>query len=518
MIKNKIKGFYAYSSSPEGVGESIERAVNKTNRNSATVNYATWRETNVNGQFIINRILDRITQCKVFAADISILNFNVTYEIGYAIGKGKNILLTMNEEYFMEREEFSKLGLFDTIGYTKYSNSSDLATILQDINNMLPLYSYKLDINRKMPVFMMGSLYNSDSMSRLQSCVKKARLFYRSFDPNEQMRISCDEAIRQVAQSVGLIIPLLPPSSTDSKLHNLRGAFFAGLGASMGKVVLLLQSGDAPIPLDYRDLVAMYKFPHQIDGYVHRFAIDVQNKLSNNRQNSRISSNQFLQELDLGASTAENEFSGLKEYYLKTDEYRRALRGEGRLVKGRKGAGKSAVFYMVRNAIRSERKKIVLDLKPEGYQLLSFKERVLKMLDKGTLEHTITAFWEYVLLIEVCVKIIRQEGKYYEYDHEVSDIYHKMCDRYKKDSFISEGDFAERLLKLTKNLEENYSGLGKSGNGVYLSSAEITGIIYRHTAFSISISYLLNIHPCRQRVADLLRNKGRRAATPCRQR
>ena len=38
------------------------------------------------------------------------------------------------------------------------------------------------------------------------------------------------------------------------------------------------------------------------------------------------------------------------------------------------------------------------------------------------------------------------------------------------------------------------------------------------TAFSISISYLLNIHPCRQRVADQLRNKGRRAATPCRQR
>ena len=32
------------------------------------------------------------------------------------------------------------------------------------------------------------------------------------------------------------------------------------------------------------------------------------------------------------------------------------------------------------------------------------------------------------------------------------------------------------------------------------------------------LSYLLNVHPCRQRVADLLRNKGRRAATPCRQR
>ncbi len=480
MSITKIKGFYAYSSSPEGLGESIERAVKNINRNSAVTNYITWRETNISGQFVINRILDKIRSCRVFVADISVLNFNVTYELGYAIGKRRNILLTINKEYFKERDEFSKLGLFDTIGYNTYTNSSELAAILEDGKNVLPLYSYKLDINRKTPVFMLGALYNSDSMSRLQSCAKKARLFYRSFDPNEQMRISCDEAIRHVDQSIGLIVPLLPPSSADSKLHNLRCAFFAGLGAAMDKVVLLLQSGDAPIPLDYRDLVKIYKFPHQIDQHVHVFAVDVHNKLSGYQKSIKTSDKQFLHELDLGASAAENEISVLKEYYLKTDEYRRALRGEGRLVKGRKGTGKSAVFFMVRNAIRSERNKIVLDLKPEGYQLLSFKERVLKMLDRGTLEHTVTAFWEYVLLIEVCVKIIREERKYHEYDYKITKTYDEMYNRYSKDVFISEGDFAERLLKLTKNLEVNYSGLGKSGIDVTLNSAEITGIIYRH--------------------------------------
>ena len=37
------------------------------------------------------------------------------------------------------------------------------------------------------------------------------------------------------------------------------------------------------------------------------------------------------------------------------------------------------------------------------------------------------------------------------------------------------------------------------------------------TAFSISISYSLNAHPCRQRVADLLHIKVCRTATLCRQ-
>ncbi len=482
MSIKKEKGFFAYPSSPNILGDCIERSVKNVNRNSALVNYKTWKESNVNGQFIIHEIMRQIKESDIFAADISVLNFNVIYEIGYAIGLRKKILLTLNPEYFIEQDEFNKLGLLDTIGYVEYANSAELLKYLEDVDNLSPLYSLTIETetNRGSPVYMLGALYNSDAISRLKSNVKKARLFYRSFDPNEQMRISCDEAIRQVSQSIGIIIPLLPPQNLDSKLHNLRAAFIAGLGAAMNKIVLLIQSGDAPIPLDYRDLVKTYKFPDQIDAHIHKFAVDVQNKLYKDRNQWFANSKSFLQELDLGASAAENELTNLRSYYLKTSEFNRVLRGEGRLVKGRKGTGKSAIFFMVRNAIYAQRKKVVLDLKPEGYQLLNFKRQVLNMLDRGTLEHTVTAFWEYVLLMEVCAGIVKYDRKYHEYDHKISEAYLDIYNRYKQDTLLFEGDFAERLLKLTQSLENKYLELGKEGCNISLNNAEITELIYRY--------------------------------------
>ena len=100
----------------------------------------------------------------------------------------------------------------------------------------------------------------------------------------------------------------------------------------------------------------------------------------------------FLTQLTLGASSAENEFQELGKYYLETDEFRQAFRGEIQIVLGRKGSGKTALFFQLRDRIRPNKNNVVLDLKPEGFQLIKFKEQVLDYLEQGTREHTITAF------------------------------------------------------------------------------------------------------------------------------
>ena len=56
------------------------------------------------------------------------------------------------------------------------------------------------------------------------------------------------------------------------------------------------------------------------------------------------------------------------------------MRGEVRLVVGRKGSGKTAVFLQVRDKVWASRKHVVLDLKPDGYRLLKFKDRVSSFL------------------------------------------------------------------------------------------------------------------------------------------
>ena len=68
---------------------------------------------------------------------------------------------------------------------------------------------------------------------------------------------------------------------------------------------------------------------------------------------------------------------------------------------GRKGSGKTALFVQLRDAKRSRRANIVVDLKPDGYQLVKLKERVLDFLTEGAQQHLITALWEYILLLEI---------------------------------------------------------------------------------------------------------------------
>ena len=99
----------------------------------------------------------------------------------------------------------------------------------------------------------------------------------------------------------------------------------------------------------------------------------------------------------------------LGDYYLSTDEYQRALRGEVNLVVGRKGSGKTALFVQLRNTKRERKPNIVVDLKPEGYQLVKLKERVLDFLTVGAQQHFITALWEYILLLEITYKVLEKD-------------------------------------------------------------------------------------------------------------
>jgi hypothetical protein len=263
----------------------------------------------------------------------------------------------------------------------------------------------------------------------------------------------------------------------------------------MEKPLCLMQSGEDPVPLDYRDLVQAYRHPNQIDEIIEQFGLDVTDALQAQARTGRPKAG-LLASLDIGSSTAENEFVTLGEYYVQTDEFRRALRGEVRIVVGRKGSGKTAVFAQVRDHIRSDQKQIVLDLKPEGYQLLKFKEQVLDLLEEGTREHTITAFWEYLLLLEVAYKILEKDRNIHLRDHELYEPYHTLGLAYKQEAYSQEGDFSERMLRLIEKIAENFREKYPDSNEQRLTRSQVTEFVYLH-----------DIHELRAQVESYLRLK-----------
>jgi hypothetical protein len=150
--------------------------------------------------------------------------------------------------------------------------------------------------------------FRTDSVARIVSRVKKARLFYRSFDPEESPRLSASEGFEQVAQSFGVLLHLLPHQISDAVTHNIRVAFLGGLAEGFGKVSLILQDGEEPVPLDCRDLVKVFMTPTDIDESISEFAPRVTEAMQQSGYQEPGKDHSVLEELSFGASAAENEF------------------------------------------------------------------------------------------------------------------------------------------------------------------------------------------------------------------
>jgi hypothetical protein len=426
------KTFYAYPSAPDLIADTVEQAVANLRENLGVSTVKTWRENDIAGRFIAHQVLESIDTASLMIADITQLNFNVAYEIGFALARQKRVILTRHAGVKAGPPLAADVGIFDTLGFVEYPNATQLEEIVRrSAKDCTPSVKNIYPQNQNVPVYLIEARIRTDPVTRIISRVKKARLFFRSYDPQESARLSGSDAFTQVAESYGVLLHLLSNHMVDAPIHNIRVAFLAGLAEGFGRVLLLLQEGEEPVPIDYRDLVRVFTHPSHIDEAIAEFATRVTEALQEGRQFSIEKEHSLLERLSFGASAAENELRDLGSYYLETDPFQRALRGEVRLVVGRKGSGKTAVFAQVRDRLRRERQNIILDLRPDGYQLLKFKEMVLRYLGPGALEHVITAFWEYLLLLEVCHKILEKDRIPHTRDSRLLQPYRRLSSLYK---------------------------------------------------------------------------------------
>jgi len=247
----------------------------------------------------------------------------------------------------------------------------------------------------------------------------------------------------------------------------------------MNKPLQLLAPSNLDLPLDVRDDAKVYAYPKDIVDSISDFVPSIAEYLQRSDP-TPATFGTSLQSLNMGDPTAENEMTTLAEYYLPTNEYSRAVRGDVNLVVGRKGSGKTALFIQVRDAIRADKRNIVVDLKPEGYQLIKLKEDILEYLSEGSRQHLVTAFWEYLILLEVAYKLLEKDHVVHKYNHEIHDLYRELDATYRTEKTLSEGDFSERLLTLSQRISSDYKSLYGSTADQRLTNDQIAQLLYRH--------------------------------------
>ena len=232
-----LPGFFAYPSTPSLIGDTVERALHNLREKSGVTSVQSWRETDVAGRFIAEQVINKIDGVQAFIADVTELNFNVTYELGFALARGKRTVLVRRKGLALSPPLVTDVGIFDTIGYSEYQNADDLEAIIRNLVDPTPTLKNIYPLNQTAPLFLIEARLRTDQVTRIVSRVKKARLFFRSFDPQETPRLSAGVAFEQIAQSFGVLVHLLPERIADAPVHNLQSAFLAGLADGFGKVL-----------------------------------------------------------------------------------------------------------------------------------------------------------------------------------------------------------------------------------------------------------------------------------------
>ncbi|MDY6990631.1 MAG: hypothetical protein SWQ30_21515 [Thermodesulfobacteriota bacterium] len=476
------KAFFVFPSEPGIISSPIELAIEQL-RNETSEPWKSWRELPIEGQIIFCEICKAARFSTLVVADVTTMNFNVMFEIGYAIGLNVPVMPIRDSTYVKDEKIFDALGILDTFGYHDFRNADGLAKgVRERFKRSFEKVSAPTKPSDK-PLYVVRSPIDTDGQIKMLSVLKKSALNYRSFDPKETSRLSLHEAKRQIEASRGVVTYLLNPDREGALVHNARCAFVAGLAMAAGKRLVMLQEGEMRQPIDYRDMVRSHtgreEIPTALTPFLKQTILDLQESSPLAKQIPP----RGLEKLDLGDLAAENEIGLLRNYFVSSGQYLQARRGHGRLVVGRKGSGKTAIFYRVRDEFFDRKSLIFLDLKPEGHQFTKLREAVLNRLSPGLQEHTMTAFWEYLILMEIAHKVVDGEVSLAYRDARLKEKYDNVAEAYGEDTRTEEGDFSERLLRLVDAILERSKGIQD-----LTEAPQLTQLIYEKDVRPIQIA------------------------------
>ena len=441
--------FFVYPSNPPLHAETIRSAIKALSTSHPDTLWMSWEDMKITGQILFCEICKQIRQAEYVVANITSLNFNVLFEIGYAIGLGKPVCPIRDCSYTEDKQIFDEIGFFDSIGYADYRNSTELAEKINHSEGISPPIRKVNNTNLQQPLYYLCAPYDNDGGIRILAELKKSTCPFRSYDSREVSRLSLHEAVKQVQSSVSVVSHLLDPKRTGALVHNARCAFVSGLAMAMGKKVLLLQEGGGcNNPIDYRDLVYPYFSIESIPKVIADITRATTQQIYYGGGEPPLYSKGFLDKIDIGDVAAENEIRSLISYFVRTPQFMQAKQGHAQIVIGRKGSGKTALFYGLRNEVSKTNDSLVLDLKPEGHQFVKFRELVLATLSEGKQLQVVSAFWHYLLVVETAKKIVEKESRTAWHDPTSLALFHEFEDKYNSLAINSEYDFSERLMQL----------------------------------------------------------------------
>jgi hypothetical protein len=410
--------FVAYPSTPVARAETVERAI-ETVRGNGVFEIKGWKSLFAGGRPIISRIFEEIRDCKCFIADLTGLNPNVLFELGYAVAHRKRIWLLLDAALEMAKLEFDRFQLFTTVGYQGASNSEKIVEGLfadQPFADSTSLFDDLLDRakNPARPTLLyLKAQVATEASNRLTRKVVTAAIASIIDDPAETTNQPLEWYVNRVDSASAVVCHLLSSGYSNWRACNAKQAFVAGMAQGLGKPMLMLAHDPYASPLDYRDLLRVHETATKAEALFDEWFAPLIESIRRQQESTEAYKDQriartLLEQINLGEWIAENESDAVTDYFIPTASYNEALRATHSIFIGRKGTGKTATFYKLHDELSKDPRNHVCLIKPIAYEL----EGVLQLLSRTTEPsengYLIESLWKFLIATELARSLYTQ--------------------------------------------------------------------------------------------------------------
>ncbi len=491
--------FYAYPSKPPSLAESIEEAIKRINARKI-IRVTRWVELKSAGKVIISEICREITKNQLFMCDISGLNPNVMFELGFAIAKNKRIWITVDQGIPNNTELIKKINVLSQIGYRGYINYDDIVktffkdnpyadleeTLLKEYEGLVNSLSIR---ERDIDIFYLKSVLEHTASKKLTQFLSSLRRKIVIDDKLENNYQPLNWYLSNIIGSRIVITHLLGNNQADNQIANAKYSLYAGMAFGFNRKLLMLAPDPFETPLDYQDILLTHCTARECVEKTQKWVYPVLSQ--GEREKNLISKSQkqednelTLIKIRLGESIAEYEESQLDSYFVETSQYKSGIETVMGIFVGRKGTGKTANLIKVREYFLREKSNLVIVVKPISFNLETYIKLIstyFRDLDlSADLTERIWKFLVYTKIAEDVYNLILRKPTYYERTHfektlveyvelnidiicadlgeKIDYIYNNVC------SLVNEGKNAKNILEIVFN--KHLSSLIKILQGV----------------------------------------------------
>jgi hypothetical protein len=413
--------FFAYEDGHAENKDAISRAAEAYNTHQKTYKIVKWEDLKNSGNVIGSRIFNDIRQCEIFACDLTYLNVNVLFELGYAIACEKKLKIFLNPNIIGAKENYSDLRILRNIEYTPFSSSKEIKNELQQ-----HIKSESLSLKRIIPgvetinidndVFLINIKNKNQAAIDLEEFLMLMNDIKYIF--NNEDEISYQTLIwylNTILRSNIVLLHMLGEDKNDHKFINAEYSLYAGLALGLGKKVCLIAPSPYRAPIDYSDILIEYSSVDdcldKIERWIKKHLREIAENKSTIEKNiikyAELDKKLSLLKLGIGYGVAEAEELSTVENFVEIDAYYEALTRKKIIIIGRKGSGKTEIFLRLKEKFVSNKDNFIVVIKPDSDEILSNIELTNLYHNERSKKAFFVSVWKYVIFSNIFTEIIK---------------------------------------------------------------------------------------------------------------